>query len=290
MNKLTSLIGLLSLLIITSCSENEIKESIETIEPKEPIKVNTTPLIQSILEINPSSGSSTTFTYDGFKIKEATTIGINVGVYKISYTYTGDLITQEDGYINNELYVSTAYTYENNKLKTAIFKNTNSGTIFPAMNQTKYIYNYTSENLVEIYIYNYSNNNWVLSDSSRRVKIYFDNGNIIKREKFNSKDIITSTLNYEYDTSPNIYKNITGFDKLYFTDSFENVFNRHFDIKDINNSKNVSFFSEQINSIFTETKRYSYDLNTDGYPKEKRHHYDNNNVTRYVIEKTYTYY
>ncbi len=286
MNKLKPLIVLL-LLIITSCSENETKE---TIDPNEPVKENTKPLIKSITEINPSSGSVTTFTYNGFKIKEATTIGTNVGLLKITYSYTEDLITQQNGYVEDQLYFSTDYTYENNRLKTAIFKNTNSGTIFPAMNQTKYVYNYVSENLVEIYVYTYSNNDWVPTGSLPQVKIYFDNGNIIKRERFSSKGLITSTLNYEYDDKPNIYKNITGFDKLYFTDSFENVFNRHFDIKDINNSNNVTFFTEQMNSIYTETKRYSYDLNADGYPKEKRHHYDNNNVDRYLIEKTFTYY
>lgn len=289
MNKLKPLIVLL-LLIITSCSESETKEPIETIDPTEPVKENTKPLIKSITEINPSSGSVTTFNYNGFKIKEATTIGTNVGLLKITYSYTGDLITQQDGYVEDQLYVSTEYTYENNRLKTAIFKNTNSGTIFPAMNQTKYVYNYVSENLVEIYVYSYSNNDWIPTGSLPQVKIYFNNGNIIKREKFSSKGLLTSTHNYEYDNKPNIYNNIIGFDKLYFTDSFENVFNRHFDIKDINNSNNVTFFTEQINSIYTETKRYSYDLNTDGYPKEKRHHYDNNNIDRYLIEKTFTYY
>lgn len=289
MNKLKPLIVLL-LLIITSCSESETKEPIETIDPTEPVKENTKPLIKSITEINPSSGAVTTFNYNGFKIKEATTIGTNVGLLKITYSYTGDLITQQDGYVEDQLYVSTEYTYENNRLKTAIFKNTNSGTIFPAMNQTKYVYNYVSENLVEIYVYSYSNNDWIPTGSLPQVKIYFNNGNIIKREKFSSKGLLTSTHNYEYDTNPNIYKNITGFDKLYFTDSFENVFNRHFDIKDINNSNNVTFFTEQINSIYTETKRYSYYLNKDGYPKEKRHHYDNNNIDRYLIEKTFTYY
>lgn len=289
MNKLKPLIVLL-LLIITSCSESETKEPIETIDPTEPVKENTKPLIKSITEINPSSGAVTTFNYNGFKIKEATTIGTNVGLLKITYSYTGDLITQQDGYVEDQLYVSTEYTYENNRLKTATFKNTNSGTIFPAMNQTKYVYNYVSENLVEIYVYSYSNNDWIPTGSLPQVKIYFNNGNIIKRQKFSSKGLITSTHNYEYDNKPNIYNNIIGFDKLYFTDSFENVFNRHFDIKDINNSNNVTFFTEQINSIYTETKRYSYDLNKDGYPKEKRHHYDNNNIDRYLIEKTFTYY
>lgn len=138
--------------------------------------------------------------------------------------------------------------------------------------------------------YTYFNNDWVLSDSTSKVKIYFDNGNILKREKFNSQGSLTSTYNYEYDTKPSIYKNITGFDKLYFTDSFENVFNRHFDIKDISNSNNITFSSEKINGIFTEANRYSYDLNTDGYPKEKRYHYNRSNEILYLIEKNYTYY
>ncbi|MFE3870814.1 hypothetical protein ACFX5F_06215 [Flavobacterium sp. ZS1P70] len=91
MNKLTTIIGVLFLIII-SCSENETKE---------PTNENKNPLIKTIKEISSTSGLSTSFTYDGFKIKEATTTGLNVGQFKIIYTYTGDLITQEDLLLNS---------------------------------------------------------------------------------------------------------------------------------------------------------------------------------------------
>ncbi|MFE3848854.1 hypothetical protein ACFX5D_12850 [Flavobacterium sp. LB3P45] len=271
MNKLTTIIGVLFLIII-SCSENETKE---------PTNENKNPLIKTIKEISSTNGLSTSFTYDGFKIKEATTTGLNVGQFKIIYTYTGDLITQEDGYINDILYVSTEYTYENNRLKTTIFKDTNSGTISPPMNQTKLVYNYLSGNIVDIDIYTYSNV-WQLHYSFPKVKVHFNGGNILKREKFNSEGALISTINYEYDNSPNIYKNIIGFDKLFFINSFENNFNRHFDIKDISNTNNIK-------RIPSENEYYGYNYNLDGYPKEKLNYY-NYGLGQYIIEKGYTYY
>lgn len=266
MNKLKYLVVAL-LLVITSCSQNGTSE---------PIKENKKPLLKSIDEINPSSGLSTTFTYDGFKIKDATTIGINVGQFKIKYTYTDDLITQEDGYINDILFVSNEYTYENNKLKTVIFKNTNSATIFPPINDTKLIYNYISDNLVDIDHYSYSNNNW--EPNHYITKIYLSGDNIIKRENVIPDGTIISTINYEYDNNPNIYKNITGFNKLFFNNSFTNNFNRHFNIQDISNANNV---------IHYESERYKYNTNLDGYPIEKLLYYSS---SQYLTEKKYTYY
>jgi hypothetical protein len=268
MNKLKYLIGAL-LLVIASCSQNGTPD---------PIKEINKPLLKSIDEVNPSSGLSTTFTYDGFKIKDATTIGINVGQFKINYIYNGDLIAQEDGYINDILYVSNEYIYENNKLKTVIFKNTNSGTIFPPINDTKLIYNYISDNLVDIDHYSYSNNNWEPSQYITKTKIYLSGDNIIKREKLKSDGTIISTLNYEYDNNPNIYKNITGFNKLFFKDSFTNNFNRHFNIQDISNANNVTHY---------ESERYKYNTNVNGYPIEKLLYYSS---SQYLIEKKYTYY
>jgi hypothetical protein len=288
MNKLKTLIG--ALLIFTSCSENVTQEPIEKPIDKpieEPIKENRLLLLKTIEEINPSSGLATTFTYEGFKIKDASTMRINAGQYKINYTYTGDLITQEDGYANDILYFRTEYTYENNKLKTAIFKSTNSGTIFPPMNDTKLVYDYISENIVDINSYSYSNNNWQQSQFTTKVKIYFSNGNIIKRERINSVGNITATVDYEYDDNPNIYKNITGFDKLFFTNSFTNNFNRHFNIQDISNANNVIFFKETINGFVAEAERYKYAPNLDGYPNEKHHYWSSN---QYLIEKKYAYY
>lgn len=287
MNKLKILIA--ALLLFTSCSENVTQEP--TGKPideaiKEPIKENRLLLLKTAAEINPSSGLSTTFTYEGFKIKDASTTRINAGQYKIIYTYTGDLITQEDGYANDVLYFRTEFTYENNKLKTAIFKST-SGIIFPPMNDTKLVYDYISENSVDINCYSYSNNNWQPSQSTAKVKVYFSNGNIIKRERINSAGSITGFVDYEYDNNPNIYKNITGFDKLFFTNSFTNNFNRHFRIQDVSNANNVIFFKETINGFVAEAERYKYTTNLDGYPNEKQHFWSTN---QYLVENKYTYY
>lgn len=289
MKKLIPFIGAI-LLILTSCSNNETTD--ETDVPNEstnPPKENTRALIKTIQEVSSSPDSPTKFSYDGFKITEASADKLYVGIYKIKYTYTGDLITKEEGYVNDDLRVNNEYSYEDNKLKTAIFKNGNG--LYAPLNETKLVYNYVSENIVDIDIYSYSLalNVWYLSDPFPKARLYFKDGNIIKREKFTADGKIYSTITQEYDKNPNIYKNITGFDKLFFAYTFQNVFNRHLDIFDISNSNNVIFFSEQINGFFTEVYRYSYDLNIDGYPKEQRDHYSTNQML-YLIKKNYTYY
>ncbi|HEU4789888.1 MAG TPA: hypothetical protein VFS71_09395 [Flavobacterium sp.] len=278
MKKFKNLIGAL-LLVFISCSDNGTQESIQE---------NKKLLLKSIQEISPSSGLSTIFTYDGFKIKEVSTTGINIGPKKITYAYTGDLITQENGYVGDILYFSNEYTYENNKLKTAISKITNGGTIFPPINETKLIYNYLPENIVEINSYTYSFiSDWEQSQFLPKVKVYFNEDNIIKRETMDSDGQIISRIDYEYDNNPNIYKNVIGFNKLFSTNDYTNNFNRHFNIKDINNANNVIKFKETINGFITESEHYNYTVNLDGYPDEKRSYWSSN---QYLIEKKYTYY
>jgi hypothetical protein len=279
MNKLIPLIGAL-LLILTSCSNNEITD--QTDPPKEstdPPKENIKLLLKTIQEVTSSPDASTLFSYDGFKITEASANRLYVGIYKIKYTYTGDFITKDEGYLNDELYVSNEYTYEDNKLKTAIFKGSNG--LYAPLNETKLAYNYISENIVDIDIYSYSLalKVWYLSDPFPKVRLYFEDGNIVKREKFTADGEIYSTIIQEYDKNPNIYKNIIGFDKLFFTFSFQNVINRHLDIFDISNANNVIFSSE--------SGRDKYNYNSAGYAIEKLHYYDQTNTT---IQKQYTFY
>ena len=270
MKKITNLFGLILLLGILSCSKNEITKPLEIAKP----------LLKTIEEINPSNGSTVNFTYDGYRIKEASITSINAGLYKNIYTYTGDLITQEDGYLNEMLLTSTLYTYENNKLKTTIYKETNSGTIIPAYNFNKLVYTYESENIVSVESYTYSKNNWELIQPYYKVKIYFSGGNIIKREYLNSDGLVTHTESYEYDNKNNIYKNILGLDKLFFLDSFSNVMNRHLDIQDVNNANNLT-------RIHLSGVHYDYNYNSEGYPIEKLNYYYD---VKYIIEKKYTYY
>lgn len=271
MKNLKKLLGVL-LLVFISCSDDGTQES---------IKENNKPLLKSFQEISSTSGMSTIFTYDGFKIKEVSITGPNIGPKKITYTYTGDLITQEDGYVGDILYFSNEYIYENNKLKNAIFKHTNGGIIFPPINETKFVYNYLPDNIVEINNYTYSfNNGWEQHQFLPKVKVYFSNGNIIKREGYDSMGMIVFSDIYKFDTNPNIYKNIIGFDKLFFIDSFTNVFNRHFDIKDISNANNLI----QTNS---DSEHYVFKTNTYGYPEEKLLYWS---YTQYLIEYKYTYY
>ncbi|WP_339918543.1 hypothetical protein [uncultured Flavobacterium sp.] len=270
MKKIIIIIGLL-LLTISSCSTDETDI---------PTKENSKPLLKTIEVINTTNGSTTVFTYNGYKIIQVTS-NLYIGVYKIIYTYTGDYITKEDGYINDQLIVSTEYTYESNKLKTVIYKDTNSGTIFPAMNQNKLVYTYQPDNTVDIGIYSYSLNNWELVAPYPKMKIYFKDGNIVKREKFNTDGMISSTIIYEYDTKPNKYANIIGFDKLFFTGSFTNNFNRHFNIQDLNNVNNI---------IRNESDTYKYNYNSDGFPIEQINTYFSSPSRSPIGEKKYTYY
>ena len=274
MNKLILL--LLSILLLnTSCSENEntTPTSIE----------NSKPLPKTIEEVNTTNGSTTTFTYNDNKLLEIAGGGIYLDwVYKIVYTYTGDLITKEIGYLGNGIVYTTEYTYENDKLKTVLLTYDHS-------TPEKSVYTYESENVVKIETYttSYSIDIWQLAYNVPTVRINFNKGNILFRENLDKDGNVTSAISYEYDKNPNIFTNILGFDKLFFKNSYPNNFYRYFHIENINNVNNVTFYKEYYGALAVSSDRVGFNYGTNSFPSEKLEYY-NFDMSR--VDQIFTYY
>lgn len=271
MNKILLIFGFI-FFSFYSCSDNNS-------EPR--IDENTKPLLKMIQGINPSNSPTTTFVYNGYKIVEASTDVLYVGKYINKYTYAGDLISKEELYVNNTINHVNEYYYENNKLKTTIFKETGGGQ-FPPINQEKLVYKYLSNNIVELEIYRYlsSLNKWELNSSNPKIRIYFENGNIINTESYKLDGTIITSKFYQYDNKSNIYTNIVGFDKLFFRNSFSSDFIRRLEIRDINNQNNI------INS--SDTEKFGYKYNSLGFPTSQ-YKLDWTGMPS-VITKNYVYY
>ncbi len=274
MNKLILL--LLSILLLnTSCSENEntTPTSIE----------NSKPLPKTIEEVNTTNGSTTTFTYNDNKLLEIAGGGIYLDwVYKIVYTYTGDLITKEIGYLGNGIVYTTEYTYENDKLKTVLLTYDHS-------TPEKSVYTYESENVVKIETYttSYSIDIWQLAYNVPTVRINFNKGNILFRENLDKDGNVTSAISYEYDKNPNIFTNILGFDKLFFKNSYPNNFYRYFHIENINNVNNVTFYKEYYGALAFSSDRVGFNYGTNSFPSKKLEYY-NFDMSR--VDQIFTYY
>ena len=118
-------------------------------------------------------------------------------------------------------------------------------------------------NIVEIELYRFYANDQLQYLS--KYKLYFINNNVNKIELYKDDGSYYNTEYFEYDSKKNIYKNILGFDKLFFTQSYTNSFNRYFRFKDISNSNNVT------NSSETSKCKFIYD--TEGYPIEQLEFY-----------------
>lgn len=226
-----------SLLVLTSCSKDDDNSSTNATTTVLPTKVLYT-------ETNGSVYTSV-LTYNGNKIVSVVDEGV-----KTTYTYTGDLITkeQETGTSSSNFSSTTDYSYENNKLKTAVTTETSGTQTY----KSKYVYTHNSDGTVNYneYNINVSTGAETLSSSG---KYTFSNGNLVKKEEG------TTVRIYEYDTKNNPVKNILGFDKL---------LNEEFSLNNI--VKETSTYNGGNPNVTT----YQYDYNTNGYPTEQRIFYN----------------
>lgn len=94
---------------------------------------------------------------------------------------------------------------------------------------------------------------------------YFSEGNLTKY-KYNSNPYDNfggTTFSYEYNTSPNVYSNIKGYDKIKIYESFSSI----------NNIKKTTGIITNTTNGYTTTKNsyddYNYEYYSNGYPKKQ---------------------
>lgn len=189
-------------IILASCSSSENT-------------ADTTPAVTQLnLPRKITSGANVTIiNYNGNKITEV----INSSNEKKLTTYTGDLITKQEIFINNVSNIQNFYTYEGGKLKTYYKKIAGSNLEYT----TNYTHNTTNTtNIPNITYVEKTKDVTITAPNSESIsktgQIFIINGNV-------TKEIISSTIGpysyvttktYEYDTKNNLNLNILGFNLL----------------------------------------------------------------------------
>lgn len=254
MKKLLISIGLVMITLISCSKDNaEIGASIN----KKPLTRKT-------------DGTTFTYSYNGNKIIQYTYNDAASLENKWVYTYTGDLITKEDKYVNNVLGKSYEHTYENNKIATSIVKTYGTQSTF----KSKSVYTYTSDTSVmrENYSYNSNTSNWIKSSSVRYTII---GGHITKEEILKADGTPNSTTVFEYDNKNNVFKNILGFDKLIYKTDESSDDTKHNTVNNITKYYRSPSYSEL---------NFTFNYDADDYPISKTWYSGNS-----ISTETYTY-
>ena len=192
MKKIFYIVSLLSLTLF-GCSSDEEQDDIII------------PEVQPTLLKKAVSGSSVfEYSYNGNKISE-----IKFGGDKITYSYSGDLITNTKTYSSgrSEPIFEVKYTYNTNQ-------NLSQEVLFSYDNgiAEKRVYTYNSNGTIS-----YQEYTGTFASQNTEGKwglIYYDTaGRVEKLEVYNGVDLFTTTT-YTYDAKNNTYRNVLNFDKL----------------------------------------------------------------------------
>lgn len=257
------------LFTIVSCSKDEV--ATPEVLGNLPIRIE---------NISEGDGNSTTnITYNGNKIAEASNTRNGV-LYKTVFTYNGEIIVKEESFKGSVLQNSDEYIYENNKIKTilSLENRIDYQTNLPYVEKTKKVYTYITngtileeqfklvdgvyenQNRTKLFTYN-STGNLIKSEENSRSSYFNGTTNIVTTSKY--------TYTYEYDNKNNPLKNISGLNKISFSDTFS------------------------VNNVIKETSLY--EGTTDGQPNPNpqparvREYVLSYNANDYLTENKYSY-
>lgn len=234
MKKIASIITLV--LILGSCSTDKTPNA-SVILPTKRVEINAQGNISY----------TTIFSYEGNKIVTAS----NSDGTKISFTYTGNLITKTESFDAKNVVTNTFDYYYTNGKVTLVVQNEKSLT---TSYKTTYDYNADGTVSYEFSVINLVTNVYI---SHQIGKYTFANGNLIKDEYSfiyeNSPNAAPgfATEVYEYDTNPNPFTNVLGGGII--VGSMSSVNNR-------------TKSTQVVNGITSPNGSISYSYNLDGFP------------------------
>lgn len=222
-------------LVLTSCSSNNESEQILQATP-----ILITQMTATVVNNGNTESNTATFTYDGTKI-----LSQNYGNYYINYSYTGNLITKIEYFLNDVVISKELYTY-NSLEKLVNYQRTEYDNVNGNYGvNVDYVYN---SNGTVSYTRN-TGNLPNLIPSSTGIINFNNEGLVISIETSTGY-----TYSYTYDTKNNPVKNVLGFDKLIFSDD---------DVSSL--TKNL--VSEvQTNSFGIFTTNFNHTYNSNDYP------------------------
>lgn len=149
---------------------------------------------------------TTNITYNGNKIVKM----VDSDGYRAQFTYTGNLITKVDSYVDDSLEQSDIYTYDSSG-RVLSYKMLDFGS--ETGDLTTFNYNANGTISTELFVGDLDDQS-MLNETGM---IYFTNGEVSKIEKYFDGTLASTSL-YTYDTKNNPFKNITGFSAISFTD------------------------------------------------------------------------
>ncbi|MWB95113.1 hypothetical protein GON26_12140 [Flavobacterium sp. GA093] len=250
-------------LLLTSCSgDDENNTDIDPTLPK---------TITYNYPDFPQENSKSTITYDGNKIVSIEKLGS-----KTVYTYDGNRIIKQEVFdlLDSEKITKKkdiAYTYENGKLKTRLFREGFTTEYPDGRYIYKSVYTHTSDDVVS-YIYYTVNATTKVETKSSEGNVTYKDGNMVKEQEIIGSSV--STRVYEYDSKNNPLKNIIGFDLLLNETPFS-----------INNISKINRteteFPDPVNYI------YAYIYNDNNYPVKQTSFAGDGVSIEYEIEYTY---
>jgi len=198
------LLPFIALALMMSCSSDEKSVS----EQKDSTLPKSISYVYPSLQLGTNSKGS--LNYDGNKI-----VSILSEKSKKTFTYNGDLIVKQEEFdIDNGKEIKSSevsYAYENQKLKTRIFREDFSQKYPDGQYIEKVIYTHSSSEIVTFIKYEVDN---VTKEERKKSEgtLTYKNGNLTEeKEKFSA---YTVTSLFEYDAKNNPLKNIVGFDIL----------------------------------------------------------------------------
>ncbi|TCN51056.1 hypothetical protein D0809_22795 [Flavobacterium circumlabens] len=195
--------------VLTSCSNDENSSPENSSQDDNSVVPKTISYIYPSLLLGVDSKSSAM--YSGNKILNSSEEG-----YKTVFTYDGDFITKQEVFKldkqgNQTIVKEVAYTYENGKLKTRIYRVIINGQSGSSDYIQKTVYTQNTNDLISYLNYSVDATTKIESLINEGTLTY-ENGNLVKlQQKINS---ITTTSVYDYDTKQNPLKNILGFNLL----------------------------------------------------------------------------
>jgi len=251
--------------VFTSCSNDA-----ETNKPLEPSQQILPKAIVYQSKINDETQTNT-LVYNGNKILNVSRL-LDGKVVKTVFTYSGNLITKTEGFIDNVLISTTNYTYDKNKLKEAILilANVSSKNGF----YMKRFYTHNSDGTISYVIFrDYAPN---IAEDGEKIMTFKD-GNLVKTttKYLGEPSYYNYVYEYKYDSKNNPLKNIVGLDLILFDGGVYNghdMSNGDFGINDfgLNNviEKTTIVSSKAGSETYVEKLSYTYDET--GFPLTKK--------------------